>query len=103
SHTATLIGDSIYIVGSLGYQGARHYGTTPVRRLDIYTMRIETLDVLGEPPGWIYRHRAVLLNDDQIVIHGGTIVTAGEPREVHTENEQSFILDVRRLMWLAAG
>ena len=33
-HTATLIGDSIYIIGGLGYQGQRQFGETPVYRLD---------------------------------------------------------------------
>ena len=31
-HTATLVGDDIYMVGSLGYLGTRRYGETPVYR-----------------------------------------------------------------------
>ena len=34
-HTATLVGDRIIVIGSLGYQGSRVYGTTPVFALSI--------------------------------------------------------------------
>jgi ankyrin repeat protein len=39
-HTATLVGDSIYLIGSLGYPGARQYGETPVYRLDTTTFEL---------------------------------------------------------------
>src|SRR6185503_1846850 len=55
-HTATLVGDAIYLIGSLGYAGARRYGHTPVFRLDTRTFRIERLAPAGDPPGWIYGH-----------------------------------------------
>src|SRR5262249_40902033 len=40
-HTATLIGDFIYVIGSLGYLGTRRYGETPVYRLDLRTFQMD--------------------------------------------------------------
>jgi hypothetical protein len=98
-HTATLAGEYIYIVGSLGYQGARQYGITPVYRLHTKTFRMEQMEAGGEAPGWIYKHRAVLLAPHEIRITGGEIATGGADREMHSRNERTFILDTERLIW----
>jgi len=42
-HTATLVGRKIYIIGSLAYQGTRHFGSTAVYVFDTQTFRIERL------------------------------------------------------------
>src|SRR6185312_15079372 len=55
-HTATLIGEYIYLIGSLGYSGHRRYGTTPVYRLHTGTFKIEPLETTGAAPGWLYEH-----------------------------------------------
>ncbi|HEY1759033.1 MAG TPA: ankyrin repeat domain-containing protein [Bryobacteraceae bacterium] len=98
-HTATLIGEYIYIIGSLGYLGARRYGTTPIYRLHTTTLQIEPLQAQGEAPGWIYKHRALQVGADEIHISGGKIASE---IEVHTPNEKPFILDVKRLTWRPA-
>jgi ankyrin repeat protein len=67
-HTATLVGGYIYVIGSLGYQGTRRPGETPVYRLDIRTLRMDRLDACGEAPGWIYRHRATAVKLHEIRI-----------------------------------
>ena len=58
-HTATLVDEHIYIVGSLGYSGTRQHGVTPVYCLDTESFRIDRVQTLGDAPGWISRHRAV--------------------------------------------
>lgn len=98
-HTATLIGDSIYVIGSLGYQGSRHYGQTPVYKLNVHTLRMDRLDVGGESPGWIYKHRAVTVRPDAIRVWGGKVVTGTVSEESHEENLGSFVLDLDRLLW----
>jgi hypothetical protein len=98
-HTATLIGDSIYVIGSLGYQGTRRYGVTPVYRLDINSLAMERLDPSGEAPGWIYRHRAVAVDADQVRVWGGKLVTGTPGAESHDENPGSFVLDLDSLIW----
>jgi ankyrin repeat protein len=98
-HTATQIGDFIYVIGSLGYQGTRRYGETPVYRLDVHTSRMDRLDSDGEAPGWIYRHRAVAVHPHGIRVWGGTVVRRGSGGEAHEPNLGSFVLDLDRLIW----
>ncbi len=98
-HTATLIGDDIYLVGSLGYQGSRQFGRTPVYRLDTNTFQMERLETTGDPPGWIHKHRADLLNTHQIKISGGEVLTNTSGREGPSENAAVFTLNVETLVW----
>jgi hypothetical protein len=96
-HTATLIGDAIYLIGSLGYTGSRRYGMTPVYRLDTQSFRIEPLETGGEKPGWIYEHRAQALNRSEIAVWGGKIGQAGQAEDI--ANAQTFVLDLRTMSW----
>lgn len=98
-HTATLVDGSIYVIGSLGYEGTRRYGQTPVHRLDVRTFRMERLDTSGEAPGWIYEHRAVRVAPSEIRVSRGRIVTTNGAEEVHTDNAHTFVLDIERLVW----
>ncbi len=99
-HTATQVGGHLYLIGSLGYQGTRQYGKTPVYRLHLDTFRIEQVKTSGEAPGWIYKHRAVRTAAHEIRISGGTIVTgAGGDQESHGENADLFVLNTRALVW----
>ena len=101
-HTATLLDEAIYVIGSLGYYGTRRYGTTPVYRLDTRTFRMERLETEGEAPGWIYKHRAQRAASGQIRIWGGRVVTR-EDEEVHADNAGVFVLDVRSRRWTRQG
>lgn len=100
-HTATLVGDFIYIIGSLGYHGARRFGETQILRLDTRNWRIEQVKANGDGPGWLHEHRAVLAAPDEITVSGGKIANLVEDREVHQENAGRFVLDLRRLLWRA--
>lgn len=80
-HTATLVGDSIYIIGSLGY-GRETIFETPIFRLDVRTFQIERIHATGTSPGWIHRHRATLTPSRQIVISGGKVVTVVDGKQV---------------------
>jgi ankyrin repeat protein len=103
-HTATLIGDRfIWIIGSLGYFGRRHYGETPVYRLDTESYRIERMKILGEPPGWIYGHAALVLPGGRIQISGGEIISLPGDKESHIKNNRSFILDTEHCTWSNDG
>ena len=101
--TATLIGEYIYLIGSLGYLGTRQFGTTPVYRLNTKTLRIEPVKAGGEAPGWIFKHRAIPVSAHEIRVSGGTIVTLDGDQEIHTKNEESFIFDTQRLFWHASA
>ncbi|MCC9604992.1 ankyrin repeat domain-containing protein [Blastopirellula sp. JC732] len=98
-HSATLVGDVIYIIGSLGYYGSRIYGTTPVYRLCCKSWSIESVVTSGECPGWIHKHRALLVAPDLIVVQGGTIVEIVDEDEAYRENEANYQLDLKSGSW----
>jgi ankyrin repeat protein len=99
NHTATLIGHSIYLIGSLGYLGARQYGETPVYRLDTNTFHIERLETTGNKPGWIYKHRAIQTDAHEIQVTEGIVLTLADGEENHSPNTSVFVLDIERLIW----
>jgi len=98
-HTATLFGDAIYLIGSLGYAGTRQYGETPVYRLDLQTFRMDRLAVGGDAPGWIYGHRAEASGAATIRVWAGKTVTCAAGTECHDPNPDTFVLDLSRFRW----
>jgi ankyrin repeat protein len=98
-HTATLIGDSIYIIGGLGNQGSRRLGETPVYRLDTDTLQIRRIETTGKPPGWISRHRAVLASPHEIRVWGGKIAAQVGNKESYDDSSRSCVFDVTRSHW----
>lgn len=99
-HTATRVGESIYIIGSLGYQGHRQFGTTPVYRLDCRSWAIEPVAMSGENPGWIHDHRTRAEGDDALIVTGGKVGT--EVREEFIANTDTFHLNLRSGAWRRA-
>lgn len=97
-HTATLIGDAIYIVGCLGYQRERRPGTTPVYRLDLATYRITAVTTKGECPGWIYKHKARAIGADAIAVSGGSR-DPGLAGADHPANEPIYSLCLKTSTW----
>jgi hypothetical protein len=95
-HTATLVGDHIYIIGNLGYIEARKPGETPVFRLDTRSWRIERLEPTGNNPGWISRHEAALVDERAIMVSGGKVYTADNR---YVERVGDFVLNLDRLTW----
>lgn len=98
-HTATRVGDDIYVIGSLGYPDARRKPTTPVFKLDTKTFRMQSVAVEGDGPGRIYSHIATQPAPWQIRVSGGNVVTVEGDREAHRSNKRAFVLDLRRLAW----
>jgi len=98
-HTATLAGDHIYVIGSLGYQGERRYGEAPVFRLDTRTWRIDRIDVRGDGPGLIHGHRAALTSAREIRIQGGYVAVERDGREALDQNTAAFVLELDGMKW----
>lgn len=95
-HTATLVGDAIYVIGSLGYKEARDFGQTPVFRLDVKDWRFSPVAASGEAPGWIHRHRARAIAPGEIEVSGGEVLAG--PAE-KAANMGVFVLNFERGMW----
>ncbi len=94
-HTATLIDDYIYIIGSLGYHEQRRPGETPVYRLDCRNYKMECMKTKGKMPGWISEHNARYAPDaNSIYITGGKI--GGEEL---VPNHSTFALNLQTLVW----
>ncbi|HVK16359.1 MAG TPA: ankyrin repeat domain-containing protein [Fimbriiglobus sp.] len=97
-HTATLVGNVIFIIGNLGYAGSRRYGTTPVYRLDIHSLAIEPVATTGNLPGWISRHRAKLVGCG-IEVSGGKVCDRLGNEERYEDNSNTFVLDLETRTW----
>ena len=98
-HTATLVDDVIYVIGSLGYRGTRRYGTTPVFRLEVGSWRIERLSVSGDGPGWIHGHRATPLGPGGIRVTEGYVLVQRDGKEAMEKNDAAFVLDLESRRW----
>lgn len=99
-HTATLVGDHIYIIGCLGYPDLRRPNETPLYRLNTGTLAIEEVKTSGENPGWISRHRATYnASTGEIEISGGKLVVRDEEEEDYVDNEGRFALNLESLTW----
>jgi hypothetical protein len=68
-HTATRVGDHVYLIGNLGYPDQRRQGTTQVLRLDIGSLALSRAPSAPKGgPGWIHEHRAELSPDGAAII-----------------------------------
>ena len=99
-HSATLVGDAIYIVGGLGYWGTQTPGTTPVLRLDLKTFTIVTVPTRGDLPGWIHDHNATYVRErNAIRVRGGKVLLRFEGKRTRRQNRKTFWLDLATNTW----
>ena len=100
-HSATLVGNFIYIIGCLGYPEQRIEGFTPVYRLKLESWDIERIETTGEMPGWLHDHRSRYdPGDNTISVAGGKLHTmdANGEQELVPNNDQ-FALNLSSLEW----
>lgn len=78
-HSATVMGDEVYIVGCLGHPESRKLGEVPIYVLDTNTYSIKCLESHGTKPDWLHDHRAELSKDgDALLIEGGKVLHKSE-------------------------
>lgn len=94
-HSATYLSGKIYVIGCLGYPDDRKYGQTPVYALDCRDWSIEKVEVQGECPGWIFEHKAKLVDGRFIEVSSGKIGTV----ESVNENSDQWVLDTQEMSW----
>lgn len=95
SHSATLIGHEIFLIGSIGYRDLRRPGETQVLKLDTRTLRIEPVSTSGDGPGWISRHTATRFGETSILIAGGKVQTGAD----YVTNPGTFELELSTRTW----
>ena len=99
-HSATLVGDAIYIVGGLGYWGTQTPGTTPVLSLDLKTFTIKTIPTEGDLPGWIYDHNAIYVPEHNAIrVRGGKVLLRFEGKRTRRQNRKTYWLDLATNTW----
>ncbi len=98
-HSATLVEDYIYIIGSNGYQDARIPNQTPVYRLDCNSFQIQSVKTTGDKPGWISQHKAKYQQPSQIYITGGKLWKIVDDKKDLINNTVDYILNLNNFEW----
>ncbi len=100
-HSATLVGEYIYIIGNLGYLNDRISQETPVYKLNCQSFKIEKVETTGNKPGWISEHKALFCKQSNMIrISGGKIWREiGEQSDEYLENSLDYALDLTTLEW----
>lgn len=91
-HTATLMGDRIWIIGNLGYKNQRSERSAQVLSLDITDWRMKKIAADGDGPGWISGHSSIR-SGDEIFVSGGRYGLDREP------NSFTYALNVQTTTW----
>jgi ankyrin repeat protein len=100
-HSATLVGEWIYIIGNLGYPETREafgYGT-PVFRLHTGDWHIERVETRGESPGWIHKHQAQIEGDRIRVFQGSRYFLTDDGEGKIRGLEGSYSLELASGTW----
>jgi hypothetical protein len=99
SHTATLIGDRLIIIGSWGYAEDCIVGFTPVYEIDLTDFHIEKISTSGDAPGWLHDHKAKPLSDGKIIVTGGKYKTKIGDTPRFRFNCEDYSLDTETGTW----
>lgn len=100
-HSATLVGEWIYIIGNLGYPEMREASgyETPVFRLHTGDWHIEKVETHGESPGWIHKHQAKLDGDSIRVFQGMRYFVTDKGKEKFQGLTGSYELNLTSGTW----
>ena len=98
-HSATLIDDFIWIIGSLGYPESRTASNTQVLKLSLANWHIEQVTTHGSAPGWIHDHFAEYDDHERTikVTHGQ--LDTGSDNGSLIENIDDWALNIDDGQW----
>jgi hypothetical protein len=97
-HSATLVGNNIVIIGSLGYPEDRIRAYTQLYLLDISSFKIEKINSSGCSPGWIHKHQAILSSDNKSIAINNGEVDVGSEHSLR-ENIDDWSLNIFEWRW----
>lgn len=95
-HSATLVGDRIYIIGCLGYPYQRKNDTTPIYCLELKDFRIWEVRTEGFKPRWLHEHSAVLSECGRFIVCEGGKVWHKSGQWVDNHASWQFELETKR-------
>jgi hypothetical protein len=98
-HSATLVGERVILIGSLGYAELRRPDVTPVLELDLATMAMRKVATHGTSPGWIHGHSAELAADGRSITVRSGRVDRGESDRSLVENIDDWRLHLLAGRW----
>ncbi|NET34993.1 MAG: hypothetical protein F6K19_23695 [Cyanothece sp. SIO1E1] len=99
-HSATLVGNHIYLIGGLGYRGERLFEQTPVYRINITSLVIEAVETNGEKPGWIHQHEAEYFEREHLIyVSGGLLSANSQGQEIIFANIDDYVLNLSMMTW----
>jgi hypothetical protein len=98
-HSATLVGNRIVLIGSLGYASDRIPGFTQVYVLDLATFALDAKSCTGSSPGWLHRHNASFLPDENAILVTGGLVHTGDQDRQLPENIDDWKLHLADWRW----
>lgn len=80
-HSATLVGNDIYILGRVGYPADRQPDQCPAFILDLATFEVRELQTSGDPPPGICSHCAEYLEKRNVIrVSGGELKNGAEEK-----------------------
>lgn len=94
-HTATLIGNQIYIIGRMGFDIPED-GSTPVYILNTDTYKLRELKIRNKIDGCVNSHQSELTSNG-IIIHSGKILAKNKNMTVFTEK---YLLNIKESRWI---
>ncbi len=101
-HSATLIGDEIFLIGGLRYPRDRLRDTTLVYRLQLSDFSIHQVPTQGDAPSWLYKHKAKLASNRSCIVCTGGQVTH-HPTGKTVENLTTWEFDLEGSWWVPSG
>ncbi len=97
-HTATLVDETIVIIGSLGYPEERNPKDTQVYLLQLENFEIHKVESSGISPGWIHCHIATLSEDKHSIVVTNGKVDIGRKYSLK-ENIEDWKLHLDNWSW----
>jgi hypothetical protein len=100
-HAAVLVENSIFIIGGKPWVPPPFDHETEVYKLDLRSMSIDKVDVVGPSPGYIFDHSAWLVEGNKIQIFGGErrFISSEEKEPPEGRSNFEWQIDLERMAW----
>lgn len=98
NHSATLIGDAIYIIGGLRYPEHRNDQETQVYRLGLNNLSIQQVETGGLAPAWLHNHEVEIDCGRKRIFCTGGYVTH-PTTQTRVENLTNWVFDLETCTW----
>ncbi len=103
-HSATLVGNKIFIVGCLGHIQDRDTHETRVYCLECDNFTIQKIATTGQNPGWIYEQKAEFVEEKNCIkFEKGYLFKLIGDKQTYEKNQEIFWLNLYNQEWYRAS